>query len=437
MTPRRLREPARLAGSAVLRTQSDDRLVDLVRDGNDRAFEAIVHRYRRPLQRYCGRFLTSARAEDAVQQTFVNAFGAIRSSDAEINLRPWLYRIAHNAALNVLRQAGADHDEISDQIDGVETPPQALERGERFRSVVAAVRKLPDRQRDALVLQALEGRSYDEIALELGVTGGAVRQLLNRARTNLREGVTALTPPALLLRMGGAIDAPVSERVAQAVAGAGGGAALAKVAAIIVVGGAAVGAGGDRVLLHHGTDKGSGNAAAAAVAPAKVASAAPAVASPGAPAHGETVALRTRRHHGGSHGSSRHSGTRHGQNSGRGSSVSEGTGGGKGPEVRSEVEHHGSGGSGSSGSGDNHSGSGSDGSRHSGSGDGSSGGDGHSGSGSGDGGGDSTAQTTTTEDSAPIQSDTTASTPTGDKSGSGGGGDGSGSGDGTTSGSDG
>jgi hypothetical protein len=51
MTPRGLIEPARLAGSAVLRTQSDDRLVDLVRDGNERAFEAIVHRYRRPLLR--------------------------------------------------------------------------------------------------------------------------------------------------------------------------------------------------------------------------------------------------------------------------------------------------------------------------------------------------------------------------------------------------
>src|SRR3954469_19633609 len=109
MTPRNLIEPARLAGEAVLRSQSDDRLVDLVRDGNDRAFEAIVHRYRRPLLRHCGRFLSPARAEDAVQQSFVNALSAVRSSDAEINLRPWLYRIAHNAALNVMRQAGGDY----------------------------------------------------------------------------------------------------------------------------------------------------------------------------------------------------------------------------------------------------------------------------------------------------------------------------------------
>src|SRR4051812_2253142 len=254
MTPRRLIEPARLAGTAVLRTQSDDRLVDLVREGNDRAFEAIVHRYRAPLLRYCRRFLSPARAEDAVQQTFVNAVSAIRDGDSEINLRPWLYRIAHNASLNVLRQGGADYEEISEQIEGVEPPPQALERGERFRTVVAAVRDLPERQRDALVLQALEGRSYDEIAVELGVTGGAVRQLLNRARTTLREGVTAFTPPALLARLGGVIDAPVAERVTQVVAGAGGGAALAKAGAMLAVAGAVVGGATDAILSQNARD---------------------------------------------------------------------------------------------------------------------------------------------------------------------------------------
>src|SRR5688500_11547884 len=64
MTPRVLIEPARLAGSTVLRVQTDERLVDLVRAGNDRAFEAIVHRYRRPLVRFCSRVLPPVRAED-------------------------------------------------------------------------------------------------------------------------------------------------------------------------------------------------------------------------------------------------------------------------------------------------------------------------------------------------------------------------------------
>jgi RNA polymerase sigma factor (sigma-70 family) len=266
MTPRRLIEPARLAGSAVLRTQSDDRLVDLVREGNEQAFEAIVHRYRRALLRYCGRFLSGARAEDAVQQAFVNAYSALRGGSAEVRLRPWLYRIAHNAALNALRQAGADTVPVDEQIDGVETPPQAFERGERFRSVVAAVQGLPERQRDAIVLQALEGRSYEEIAGEMGVSDGAVRQLLNRARTTLREAATAVTPLGLVARMGGAVDAPVAERVAQVVAGAGGSALLVKGVAVLAVAGGVVGGTTSGVLPGVGGGSG-GDRPAAVLAP--------------------------------------------------------------------------------------------------------------------------------------------------------------------------
>jgi RNA polymerase sigma factor (sigma-70 family) len=303
VTPRRLIEPARLAGMAVLRTQTDDRLVDLVRDGNDSAFEAVVHRYRGPLLRYCGRYLSPARAEDAVQQTFVNAVAALRDGDSEINLRPWLYRIAHNASLNVLRQSGADYEQISEQIDGVETPAQALERGERFRSVVAAVRGLPDRQRDALVLQALEGRSYDEIATELGVTGGAVRQLLNRARTTLREGATAFTPPALLARLGGALDAPIADRVAQGAAGAGGGALLAKAAAVVAVAGAVAGGAADGLLTHGSHDRaGAARHVASGTAPARGAASSSAAAGN----HLRTVALKR------SHPSRRSAATGHG-----------------------------------------------------------------------------------------------------------------------------
>jgi len=112
MTPRILIEPARLAGSSVMRCQTDERLVDLVRAGNDRAFEAIVDRYRRPLLRYCARLLPPARAEDAVQQAFLNAFAGLRRGDERIELRPWLYRVAHNASLNALRENGWAHERI-------------------------------------------------------------------------------------------------------------------------------------------------------------------------------------------------------------------------------------------------------------------------------------------------------------------------------------
>ncbi|MDQ3937009.1 MAG: sigma-70 family RNA polymerase sigma factor, partial [Actinomycetota bacterium] len=221
MTPRRLIEPARLASSALLHTQSDERLVDLVRAGNDRAFEAIVARYRRPLLRYCQGLLPPERAEDAVQQTFLNAYRAIGAGEAELKLRPWLYRIAHNASLSLLRQNGWSYEQIDDQFDGVQQPPQAVEERERIREVVRAVQELPERQRDAMVLRELEGRSYEEIAAALGVTDGAVRQLLNRARTTLRAGVTALTPGPLAgwIAGRGSSGAPAGERIAELCAG--------------------------------------------------------------------------------------------------------------------------------------------------------------------------------------------------------------------------
>src|SRR3954468_3095494 len=98
MTPRSLLAPARLAGQPILRSQTDERLVDLVRAGHEAAFEAIVARYRKPLLRYCGGILSGERAEDAVQQTFVKAYDAMRGGDNEVNPKPRLYRSGHKNA---------------------------------------------------------------------------------------------------------------------------------------------------------------------------------------------------------------------------------------------------------------------------------------------------------------------------------------------------
>jgi RNA polymerase sigma factor (sigma-70 family) len=242
MTPRSLLAPARLAGHSVLRTQTDERLVDLVRAGSEPAFEAIVTRYRRALLRYCARILPEERAEDAVQQTFVRAYDAMRDGDAELRLRPWLYRIAHNTALNTLRDKALRHEQLDDRFDGVERPDQALERSMGLREVLGAVQDLPERQRAAILLRELEGRSYDEIAAELGVTGGAVRQLLNRARHSVRAAATAVTPAGLITRVPWAGPGePIAARVAELCGGAAGGAAVAKVCATALVTGAVVG----------------------------------------------------------------------------------------------------------------------------------------------------------------------------------------------------
>ena len=267
MTPRALFHPARLARRPVLSTQSDERLVDLVRAGSEPAFETIVERYRRALMRYVSRLLPPERAEDVVQQAFVKAYEAMRRDGAELNLRPWLYRIAHNTALNALRDRGLRHDELDERIDGVERPDQALERSQGLRDVLVAVQALPERQRDAILLRELEGRSYEEIALALGVTDGAVRQLLNRARNSLRSAAAALTPMPLLTRLAsGDSTEPVTARVAEMVGmgAAGSGAVMAKVCATALVTGVVVG--GVAVVPDSGRDNRRGPAVEAAEA---------------------------------------------------------------------------------------------------------------------------------------------------------------------------
>jgi RNA polymerase sigma factor (sigma-70 family) len=233
MTPWALISPARLAGSGLLRTQSDERLVDLVRAGNDRAFEAIVLRYHRQLLRHCRRLLPAGRAEDAVQQALLRALEAMRADERELHLGPWLHRIAHNTSIDSLRRLDSHWEELDERMDGVEPTHAAVERRARFDSVVSSMGELPERQRRALVLRELEGRSYEEIAATLGVTGAGVRQLLNRARNSMRAAASSLVPPAFVARLAGS---QTGVRVAELVDPPGTSALMAKAAAAVAAG---------------------------------------------------------------------------------------------------------------------------------------------------------------------------------------------------------
>ncbi len=236
MTPRHLLEPARLAGGALLRAQSDARLVDLTRAGNDRAFEAIVARYKGDLLRYCSRILPDGRGEDAVQQSFVNAYRALHGDTTPLSLRSWLFSIAQNVSLNILRQRGSEHEPLDAHPGTAEPAHATFERRERFRDVLAAVAALPPGQRDAIVLRELEGRGHEEIARELGVTGGAARQLISRARNGIRQAAAAILPMPLLMRVtADTAPAPTAERVAELTA-VGGGVAVSKVVATGAIG---------------------------------------------------------------------------------------------------------------------------------------------------------------------------------------------------------
>ncbi|HZA90029.1 MAG TPA: sigma-70 family RNA polymerase sigma factor [Solirubrobacterales bacterium] len=249
---------ARIGGVSLLRLQSDEALARLAATGSDEAFEALVRRYRNALLRSCRRLLSEDRAEDAVQQALLDAHQALARNGTPERFRPWLHRIAVNAAIKIAR-AGEDVAPIpvdEGKTNGGESPEQAHERRERLRQTVRAIHALPRRQRRALVLRELEGRSHDEIARELGLSGGAVRQLIHRARESVRSAASALIPPAFVLRLLGAgTGAPVEE----VAAGGAGGAVAAKVAvAALVTGGVA----GGIALEHPGGDRSSSAGAA-------------------------------------------------------------------------------------------------------------------------------------------------------------------------------
>src|SRR3954464_10189664 len=124
--------------TVLLRTQTDERLVALARAGHDRAFEAIVERYRRSLLRACRRILPEARAEDALQQALVAAWRGLQRGDEVRELRPWLYRIARNTALNQLRMAGYDLDELVETLSATHDPEEEILRRAVVRQTLAA-----------------------------------------------------------------------------------------------------------------------------------------------------------------------------------------------------------------------------------------------------------------------------------------------------------
>jgi len=230
-------------------TLPDRRLAELAARGDERAFETLIRRHRRELERYCRRLgLPDDRAEDVLQQSFTRAWMALRDGRAVGQPRPWLYRIVHNATLNAHRSARLrNHEPLDTVVPGTfaRAATEDVESGMLARDALRQVAELPRMQRDAVVMTAIEGRSHEEAAGMLGVSGGAVRGLVHRARTRLRAAAAVMSPQgfaALLSR------APTDGAV-EAGAGAGLGGMLAKGAAVAAVSGLA--AGGAAIHLEH------------------------------------------------------------------------------------------------------------------------------------------------------------------------------------------
>jgi RNA polymerase sigma factor (sigma-70 family) len=185
----------RLPGLPLLRLRSDEQLLALFRAGSDDAFGAIHDRYRQRLFAYVRQMLCAGPrqdAEDVLQDVFVRAYGALRADTREVNVRAWLYRVAHNRCIDHLRRPvppAADVFEISRK--PLHDPIEEAQRREDLAKLVADISRLPEQQRSALLMREIDGMSYADLAGALDVSIPAVKSLLVRARIGLVEAAEA------------------------------------------------------------------------------------------------------------------------------------------------------------------------------------------------------------------------------------------------------
>ena len=171
--------------AAVLCMYSDQRLAERVCVGSERAFDVLYDRHHRPLLAFCKHMLGSREdAEDALQYTFMAAYRELRRSGPPAAIRPWLFVVARNRCISVLRARREDPraDVPEDATDHLASEVAAREE---LRAVLAGVARLPDDQRAALVLTELGGVSHDEIARILGCRREQVKSYVYQARTSL------------------------------------------------------------------------------------------------------------------------------------------------------------------------------------------------------------------------------------------------------------
>jgi RNA polymerase sigma factor (sigma-70 family) len=169
-------------------TLDDERLARLAEGGDERAFTIIYERYHQRLYRYCFSILHDGEdAYDALQSTLANALAALRRGQRDAPLRPWLFRIAHNETISLIRRRPSEQGPP----DAAEPcAPSAEDRaGERARLelLVSDLQQLPERQRTVLLMRELSGLSHKDIASALGISVHTVGHAMLAARRSLGE----------------------------------------------------------------------------------------------------------------------------------------------------------------------------------------------------------------------------------------------------------
>jgi RNA polymerase sigma factor (sigma-70 family) len=178
----------RLPGRA-LRALKDEKLAAMVTAGSDDAFATLYGRHHQAIYRYClGLLRQDADARDALQSSMLAALSSLRASPIEGAFKPWLFRIAHNQSISIIRGRAreAPTEAAAEAASGDDVGTR-----EELRTLVSDLTALPERQRGAIVMRELSGLSYAEIGAVLSTSEAGGKQLVYEARTamhELREG---------------------------------------------------------------------------------------------------------------------------------------------------------------------------------------------------------------------------------------------------------
>lgn len=176
----------RLAGGT--RLLSDARLMRRASRGDQRAFAAIYERYHQSLYRFCLSILGGAEdAQDALQNTMVKALRSLPGEEREIQLKPWLYRIAHNESVELLRRRRPGVEMDPELVAAAGEPAETAALRERLRQLLRDLSALPERQRAALAMRELAGVGFEQIGEAFGTSAAVARQTVYEARLSLRQ----------------------------------------------------------------------------------------------------------------------------------------------------------------------------------------------------------------------------------------------------------
>src|SRR5215213_794435 len=193
--------PGRVLASLQRGHRTDEQLARAAGRGERGAFEALYERHHRPLLSFARHMLGRMHdAEDVVQHTFLSADRSFRTGNVPKAVRAWLYTVARNRCVSVLRARREDAGLAGAETAVTEGLAAEVEQREELRALLADLRRLPEDQRAALLLSELGELSHTEVARVIGVRPGKVKALVFQAREALAAAAHARTVPCRSIR---------------------------------------------------------------------------------------------------------------------------------------------------------------------------------------------------------------------------------------------